>query len=147
MCTRPLVTVFFSFFLKAFFFPGFTGAFAIESPETVSLPCCLCRQDQAEESLVLRLGGGFLLLRNGALARPFARAGVGMGSLPPDRQVTAVAQSPVGPDLNQPANVQGQFLPQFALDIAFFFQNLADSAYLVLIHIPHLGVRSEEHTS
>src|ERR1039458_9617528 len=32
MCTRPLVTVLFSFFLKAFFFPGFTGAFSIESP-------------------------------------------------------------------------------------------------------------------
>src|SRR5690348_10441999 len=78
MCTIPEWTTRFSFFLKLFFFVGLLaglacGAFAIS----------LC------------LGRRFLLVGNGAAARAFARARVGMRSLAANRETAAVAHAAV----------------------------------------------------
>src|SRR5207249_3641363 len=52
----------------------------------------------------------FLFLRNGALAWPLAGTCVGVGALPTNWQVAAVAKTAVRPDFDQPLDVHGGVL-------------------------------------
>src|SRR5688572_16517801 len=55
-----------------------------------------------------------LLLGNRALARTLARARVGLGALPAQRQVAAMAPAAVAADFNQPLDVHGDLLTEIA---------------------------------
>ena len=103
MCTTPEWTTRFSFFLKLFFLPALTGAFAI-----LTLLC-----------LTRRL----LLVRNGAAARTLAGAGVGVRPLPAHRQAAAMPQPAVGAHLDVTLDVHRDFFAQVAFDRAFLFEN------------------------
>src|SRR5215510_10752522 len=117
MCTTPTWTTRFSFFLKVFFFAVFAGAFAI---------LCLCR--------------GLLLVGYRAAARALAGARVGVCALAPHRQTAAMPQAPVRSHLDVPLDIEGDFLPQVALDRALVFQNLTDPVDLVFRQIADLLV-------
>src|SRR5688572_11908959 len=116
MCATPWGTIRFSFFLPAFFSPGF----AIDVP--LLLHC-------------------LLFARHGAAARAFAGAGVGLRALAAHRQVLAVPDAAVAADLHQPLDVLADLLAQVALDAPFVLDHLADPARLVLGEVPHLGGR------
>src|SRR5215472_15681256 len=90
MCTTPLWTTRFSFFLKLFFLPAFAGALAMRHP--------------------LRLCGGLLLVRHSAAARTLAGAGVGVRPLAAHRQRAAVPQATVRPHLDVPLDVHRDLL-------------------------------------
>src|SRR4029453_18801370 len=57
------------------------------------------------------------LARHAHPARPLAAPGVGLRTLAPNRQATAVAQAAVGADLGQPLDVLGTLAPQVTLDV------------------------------
>src|SRR5271157_4124126 len=107
----------FSFFLKLFFLPAFTGALAM-----LCLPCRL------------------LLVGNGSAARALARAGVGVRALAPHRQAAPVAQSAIGAHLDVTLDVHRDFLAEIAFHRSFFFQNLADLVDLVFGQVADLLV-------
>src|SRR5580765_5475608 len=90
-CTTPVWTTRFSFFLKLFFLPALTGAFAI---------LCLTR--------------GLLLVGNRAAARTLARASVGVGSLSADRQPAAMPQTPVRAHLDVTLDVHRDLFAEVA---------------------------------
>src|SRR5580765_4089355 len=67
-----------------------------------------------------------LLLRNRALARALAGAGVGLGALAAHRQVAAVPQPAEAADLHQPLDVHGDVLAQVTFHAALLLDHLAD---------------------
>src|SRR5579884_582192 len=93
----------------------------------------------------LRLRGRLLLVGNRSLARSFPRARVGMVALPADRQVSPVAETPVGTDFNQPPDIHGDFFAQVSFHRAFFLQNVPDPVYFILRQIPYFLIWT--HTS
>src|ERR1043166_7857982 len=101
ICTTPIWTTRFSFFLKLFFLPVFAGAFAI----------------------CLRLRRCLLLVRDGAAARTLAGTGVGVGALATNRQPAAVPQSAIGAHLDVTLDVHRDFFAEIALYRAFFFED------------------------
>src|SRR5579872_3596474 len=115
MCTMPEWTTRFSFFLKLFFFAALAGAFAIG--------LCLRRS--------------FLLIGYGSAPGSLARARVGMGPLPAYWQTAAMPHAAVRSHLDVALDIHRDFLPQVALDRAFFFQNRADAVDFVLRQIAH----------
>src|SRR5271157_883319 len=117
ICTMPVWTMRFSFFLKLFFLPPFAGAFAM-----------------------LGLRARFLLVGDSSAARSFARAGVGVRALAAHRQTAAVAHSTVGTHLDVPLDVHRDFLAEIALHRAFLFQYLADAVDFVFGQVAHLPV-------
>src|SRR5580765_3017633 len=100
ICTMPEWTTRFSFFLKLFFLPAFTGALAI-----------------------LRLTRGFLLVGNRTAARTLARARVSMRALPANRQTAAVPQAAIGAHLDVPLDVHRDLFAQIAFHRALFFED------------------------
>src|SRR3990172_5291321 len=72
------------------------------------------------------LAGCHLLLgRHGALARPLARAGVGVRALAADRQIAAVAQAAIALRFDQAADIHLNLLAEIAFDPAFGLDGLA----------------------
>src|SRR3990170_6451593 len=72
------------------------------------------------------LAGCHLLLgRHGTLARPLARAGIGVRALAADRQIAPVAHAAIALGLDEPANVHLNLLAEIALDAAFGLDGLA----------------------
>src|SRR5882724_5072289 len=90
-CTTPVWTTRFSFFLKLFFLPALTGAFAI---------LCLTR--------------GLLLVGYRSAARTLAGTGVGVRALSPDRQAAAVPQAPVRAHLDVTLDVHRDLFAKVA---------------------------------
>src|SRR5581483_1116230 len=66
-----------------------------------------------------------------AALRALARARVGMGALPADRQALAVAQAPVAAEVHQALDVQAGLAAEIALDLVALLQRLADAVDLV----------------
>src|ERR1041384_7546291 len=87
MCTMPVWTTRFSFFLKLFFLPPLAGAF----------PAAL-----AAAFAILCLARRLLLIGHRSAARSLARAGVGMRSLAANRQAAAGPQAAGGGPLDGP---------------------------------------------
>src|ERR1700677_2518213 len=90
MCTMPLWTMRFSFFLTTFFLAVFAGAFAILS---------LCR---------------FLLARHSTFARSLTGTRIGVAALSAHRQATAMPQTAIRSHLDVPLDVQRHFLAKIA---------------------------------
>src|SRR5450432_1223821 len=110
ICTMPVWTTRFSFFLKLFFLPAFAGALAAFAGFAVALAIlCLARR--------------LLLIGHRSAARSLARACVGMRSLAANRQPAAMPQAAVGTHLDVPLDVHRDFLAEIALHRALFFQN------------------------
>src|SRR5436853_2047322 len=103
MCTMPIWTTRFSFFLKLFFLPVFAGAFAI--------------------CLYLCLGRRLLLVGHSAAPRSFASAGVGMTALAANRQTAPVPKAAIRAHLDVTLDVHRDFLAKVAFDCALVFQN------------------------
>src|SRR5579883_2921419 len=125
ICTMPVWTTRFSFFLKLFFLPVLAGALA------------------AFAALAIRLGlrRRFLLVGYGAAARALAGARVGVGPLAPHRQAAAVPQAAVRSHLDVPLDIHRDFLSQIAFDRAFLFQTLADPVHFVFGQVPDLLIK------
>src|SRR5690242_13246455 len=100
-CTTPVWTTRFSFFLKLFFLPALTGAFAI---------LCFTR--------------GLLLVGNRSAARTLARTGVGVRALAANRQATAMPQTAIRAHLDVTLDVHRDLFAEVAFDGALVFQNL-----------------------
>src|SRR5450432_433464 len=90
-CTTPVWTTRFSFFLKLFFLPALTGAFAI---------LCLTR--------------GLFLVGYRTAARTLARAGVGMCTLSPNRKAAAMPQTAVRAHLDVTLDVHRDLFAEVA---------------------------------
>src|SRR5579864_7298647 len=99
MCMMPLLTTFFSFFLKVFFFPVFAGAFAMDSS--------------------LGLGGCFLLIGDGPAARSLTGSRVGMGPLTAHRQTAAMTKTAISAHFDEALDIHRDFLAEVAFDSAF----------------------------
>src|SRR6516162_1481027 len=82
-----------------------------------------------------------LLLRDGALARAFARSGVRSRTLAAHRQAPAVARATVAADFHEPLDVHRDLFAQIPLDAALLIDDAADLAHVVLRQIldPHIG--------
>src|SRR3954452_7550695 len=93
ICTTPVWTTRFSFFLKLFFLPALTGAFAI---------LCLTR--------------GLLLIGYRSAARTLARSGIGVCALAANRQTAAMPQATVRAHLDVPLDVHRDLFTEVAFD-------------------------------
>src|SRR6516164_2032092 len=111
MCTTPLWTTRFSFFLKLFFLPALAGAFAMRQP--------------------LRLSRRLLLVCHGAAPRALASAGVGVRPLAAHRERAAVPQAAVRAHLDVALDVHRDLLAEIAFHGPFLFEDLADAVDLV----------------
>src|SRR5579885_2659885 len=146
MNTVPLWTIFFSFFLKVFFLVVLPAA-ALVAIDLGRPHSSHQRHSQIQSGgwtadSSLRLGGRLLFVGYRSLARPFPGACVGMGALPPHRQVSPVPETPVGTDFNQPPDIHGDFFAQVAFHRAFFLQNVPDPVYFILRQIPYFLIRT-----
>src|ERR1700722_4510893 len=78
-----------------------------------------------------------------ALARPLARARVGVSALPVDRQTAAMTETPVAPQVHETLDVHLDLAAQIALDLVVGLENFADLADLVLGKLLGHLVRSD----
>src|SRR5579883_1245656 len=115
MCTTPLWTTRFSFFLKLFFLPALAGAFAMRQP--------------------LRLTGSLLLVCDRAAARTLAGTGVGVRPLAAHGERAAVAQTAIRPHFDVALDVERDLLAEIAFHGAFLFEDLADAVDLVFCQV------------
>src|SRR5690349_17248428 len=82
-----------------------------------------------------------LLVSDGALARTFAGARVGMRALAANRQAAAMTESTIGSDFNQPLDVHRDIFAEIAFHPAFVLDDLTDAVDFVFREILHLLVR------
>src|SRR5205807_139827 len=75
------------------------------------------------------------------LAAAAARAGVGLGALPADRQVAPVAEAAVRADLRETLDVGGQLAAQLAFHLIFLGDQIVDEADLALGEVLDPGLR------
>src|SRR5271170_6342144 len=75
----------------------------------------------------------FLLTGNGALARAFAGASVGVGALATDRKAAAMTETTVGLNFNEALDVERDVLAEIAFDLALGFDDLTDAVQRVLV--------------
>src|SRR3989442_6818546 len=90
----------------------------------------------------LRFGRGPLLIGNGALARSFACAGIGMSALAAHREIAPVPKATVRPDLDQAPDVQGHFLAEVSFDPTVFLNDLADPGRFFVGQVLNFLVRT-----
>src|SRR5579884_2004330 len=127
MCATPNGTFLRSFFLNCFFLPVFFSGAAAPPPAAAAFAIlCLRRR--------------FLFVRYRALARTFARAGVGVRALSALREVAAMAISAIGADFDEPLDVHRNILAQIAFDVALRLNHLADAIDLVFVEVLNLLV-------
>src|SRR5215469_878893 len=143
-----------SFFLKVFFLPFFSGAapvslaaaglaiepqvftvsrfqsFKVLTFETLKLcpfeTCLLCFRRR------------LLLLRDRSFARSFAGTRIGMRALSANRQVSAMAESAVGADFDEPLDVHRNFLAQIAFHQSLGLNDRTDAVDLFFAEVGNL---------
>src|SRR5690606_28238233 len=81
-----------------------------------------------------------LLLGNGALARAFAGAGIGLGPLTADRQTPPVPQATITANLHQPLDVERNLLAEVAFHPTHVLDHLADRPDVLFREVLHPGV-------
>src|ERR1022692_2345033 len=116
-CTTPVWTTRFSFFLKLFFLLPLAGAFVVFAAFAAFAILCLTR--------------GLFLVGYRAAARALAGTGVGVRTLSPDRQTTAMPQAAVRAHLDVTLDVHRDLFAEVAFHGSLFFQDLADTVDLV----------------
>src|SRR5947209_4716527 len=133
----PCGTLFFSFFfVPARRAPAF-GARAVAILSSLALgrsPLAVGRDLIGQRATIngqLFLGS-FLLAGDRALARAFARAGVGVRPLAAHRKAAAMAHPAVAVDLHQALDVEADVLAEVALDLPLVGDDLADLAHVIL---------------
>src|SRR5204862_2959029 len=84
-----------------------------------------------------------LLLRDRALARPLAGAGIGARPLTVHRQIAPMPRTAVAADFHQPLDVHRDLFPEVAFDAGLLFNHPADLPDIVLRQILEADVGTD----
>src|ERR1700749_92463 len=86
-----------------------------------------------------------LLLAGDRLRLALAGAGVGVGALTPHRQLLAMAQTPIGAQIHQPLDVDGDLAAEVALDHIIAIARLADLQDFRIRQLSDAPLRRDMH--